>query len=252
MSTRNSAGCRARSIAARSSGMRLVTPVEVSLWTTQTALIGGRGPRRAAPRPRRVDAVAPVAGHELDLQAELVGHRPPQRGELPRLEHQDAVARRKRVDQRRFPGARARGGVDDDRPLGPEDALHPVEDLAAEDGELRTAMVDRRPTIARRTRSGTLVGPGICRKCGPLRAAGALDCGVASIKRLRQCGGAQQYRQARIVWLYPRRLRRRMARSRPSRVKGNMRSSVIRRTMPMLAVPVQYFSGTGFSHTACG
>ena len=38
VSTMNSAGCLARSIASRMSGMRLVTPVEVSLCTTMTAL----------------------------------------------------------------------------------------------------------------------------------------------------------------------------------------------------------------------
>ena len=38
-STSSSAGCRARSIARRISGSRLVTPVEVSLWTTSSALI---------------------------------------------------------------------------------------------------------------------------------------------------------------------------------------------------------------------
>ena len=35
----SSAGCFALSIARRTSGIRVVTPVEVSLWTTHTALI---------------------------------------------------------------------------------------------------------------------------------------------------------------------------------------------------------------------
>ncbi len=39
VSTRNSAGCRAASIAFLMSAMLDVTPVDVSLWTTQTALI---------------------------------------------------------------------------------------------------------------------------------------------------------------------------------------------------------------------
>src|SRR6185312_13646507 len=38
-STISKAGCRARSMAWRSAGMLLVTPVEVSLWTIMTALI---------------------------------------------------------------------------------------------------------------------------------------------------------------------------------------------------------------------
>src|ERR1700730_655172 len=47
-------------------------------------------------------------------------------------------------------------------------------------------------------------------------------------------------------------LRQRIARSMPSRVTGNMRSATMFRIIPMLAVPLQYFSGTGFSHTARG
>ncbi len=39
MSTMSSAGCPAASMALRTSGMRLVTPVEVSLCTTHTALM---------------------------------------------------------------------------------------------------------------------------------------------------------------------------------------------------------------------
>ena len=43
----NSAGCPAASIRAESA-TRQVTPVEVSLCTTQTALIAARGPRQGA------------------------------------------------------------------------------------------------------------------------------------------------------------------------------------------------------------
>ena len=39
VSTRNSAGCLAASMALRISAIRLVTPVDVSLWTTITALM---------------------------------------------------------------------------------------------------------------------------------------------------------------------------------------------------------------------
>ena len=46
VSTMNRAGCPARSSARRTSATREVTPVEVSLWTMQTALI--RWPRSAA------------------------------------------------------------------------------------------------------------------------------------------------------------------------------------------------------------
>ena len=45
MSTSSSASWPAASIAARISGTRLVTPVEVSLWTTMTAAIRGSSRR---------------------------------------------------------------------------------------------------------------------------------------------------------------------------------------------------------------
>ena len=60
-----------------------------------------------------------------------------------------------------------------------------------------------------------------------------------------------------LFWASANRRRRqrvnsRIARSMPARVKGNMRSSIRRRIMPMLVVPSQYFSGTGLSQTAFG
>ena len=68
----------------------------------------------------------------------------PQRGEMPGLRHQHAIAGRQRVDQRGFPGAGAGGGIDDDRSAGLEDLLHAVEHFLAELRKFRTAMVDRR------------------------------------------------------------------------------------------------------------
>ena len=59
VSTINSAGCRAASMAPRTAAMSLVTPVEVSLWTTQTAWIAcpassaSRASISAASTPRR-------------------------------------------------------------------------------------------------------------------------------------------------------------------------------------------------------
>ena len=92
--------------------MRVVTPVDVSLWTTSTALIAcARSSASFASTTRRIDAAAPVAGHEVDDEAELLRHRAPERREVAGLEHQHAVARRQRVDERGFPraGARAPG-----------------------------------------------------------------------------------------------------------------------------------------------
>jgi len=59
VSTISSAGCPAASIAARTSSMRLVQPVEVSLCTTHTALIrwsrscASAAPMAATSAPRR-------------------------------------------------------------------------------------------------------------------------------------------------------------------------------------------------------
>ena len=129
----NSAGWRARSIASRISAMRLVTPVEVSLCTTQTALtacsrVGGK----LLLDQRRIDAVPPVARHELDFEPEPRRHLPPQGREMAGLEHQHPVARRQRVDSAAshapVPGRR----VDDDSVVGLEHPLHAGDDLLPE------------------------------------------------------------------------------------------------------------------------
>ena len=60
------------------------------------------------------------------------------------LDHQDLVAGRQRIDDRRFPGAGTGGGKNDDRPRGLEDLLAPLEDGLAEFGELGAAVVDDR------------------------------------------------------------------------------------------------------------
>ena len=106
------------------------------------------GVRLVLAQPRfdrlRVGAGAPVAGDELGLQAEPLGHLLPQRREVAGLVHQDLVAGRKRIDQRGFPGAGARGRIDDDVAGGLEDPLHALEDLLAERAEVRAAMVHGR------------------------------------------------------------------------------------------------------------
>ena len=55
--------------------MRLATPVDVSLWTTATALIaraaiGAQGVLERV----EIDAVAPVAGHEVDVEPQPLRH----------------------------------------------------------------------------------------------------------------------------------------------------------------------------------
>ncbi len=93
---------------------------------------------------RRIGAHAPVGLDELGLEAELLRHVLPQRGELAGLHHQHAVAGRERVDQRRFPGAGARRGIGDYRIGGLENGLDAVEALLRELGEFRPAVVDHR------------------------------------------------------------------------------------------------------------
>ena len=100
----------------------------------------------------RVGAGAPVAGDELGLKPELFRHGLPLRRELAGLDHQHAVAGRQRIDQRRFPGAGAGRGVDDDRIGGLENGLDAVEAALGELGEFRAAMVDDRAYPSRGAR----------------------------------------------------------------------------------------------------
>ena len=93
----------------------------------------------------RVGAVAPVAGDELDGEAEPLGHLPPQRGEVAGLAHQDLVARRQRVHQRRFPRAGSGRGIDDHRALGVEDALQARQDLLGQLREVGPAVIEGGP-----------------------------------------------------------------------------------------------------------
>ena len=112
VSTRNSAGWPAASIAARIAGSGRVRPVAVSLCTTQTARDGVR--RVLLQRGGDlgdIDAAAPVGMHRARLQAELGRHHAPFVGEVAGLQDQDRVAGRQHVGQRRLPGAVAGGGV---------------------------------------------------------------------------------------------------------------------------------------------
>src|ERR1700738_5034342 len=103
VSTSSNAGCLARSIAWRTAPTRLATPVEVSLCTTITALnactVSAAGARATS---SGANAVAPLAGNDLDGEPEPLGERAPQRGEMPGFERQHRVARRQRVDQAGF------------------------------------------------------------------------------------------------------------------------------------------------------
>ena len=173
-STSSRAGWPAASIAFLTAAMSESAPVEVSLWTTQTALIffspslrrrasicSGWTPRRqcGASGQQRV-----AAGRDQDLgrQAEARRHLLPERREVAGLDHQHGVAGAQRVDQRRLPRAGARRRVDDDRMARLEDLADVGQDLPAERAELGPAVVDRRQAhrpqdaIGDRARAGDL------------------------------------------------------------------------------------------------
>src|SRR5882724_642358 len=83
------------------------------------------------------------AGHaeEVGPEAEPQRHFFPQRGKVAGLEHQHFIARAQQVDQRGFPGTGARRWVDDHRMTGLEYLLHAAQDLEAQAGEFRSAVV---------------------------------------------------------------------------------------------------------------
>ena len=91
---------------------------------------------------RRVDPAAPVAGNEIDLEAEFQGHLAPERGEIPGLEHEHLVPGGQGVDQGRLPGPGPGGGVDHDRPAGFENLLQPLKDVYRQSGKFGTPVVD--------------------------------------------------------------------------------------------------------------
>jgi len=84
-----------------------------------------------------------VEPDEVDREAELGRHLVPQRGEMAGFEHQDALARRERVDERGFPGAGARGGIDHDGRAGLEHFFQPLEDLQPHGAEIGATVVHR-------------------------------------------------------------------------------------------------------------
>ncbi len=138
-----SAGWPVRSMALRISATRLVTPVEVSLWTTITDLIGVAAVLGQLGLDHgRIDAVAPVPGDEIDLDPQADGHVLPEGGKVPRLEHQDLVPGGKGVDQARLPRAGPRRCEDHDRAGRFEHALEAFENPSGQGLELRPPVID--------------------------------------------------------------------------------------------------------------
>ena len=96
----------------------------------------------APARRFRQIGIAATPFQDLGRQAQPPGQLGPEEGELAGFIHHDVVAGRKHIGQGRFPGAGARGGIDDHRMLGLEDAPDGLRHLQAQRGELRAAMVD--------------------------------------------------------------------------------------------------------------
>src|SRR4051812_6617931 len=144
VSTISSAGCLTRSSSLRTSSGGVTQPVEVSLWTTQTALIAcclsaaRRFSISARSAPWR-QSLGMKSTSSLNLSA-----MPRQHSELAGLAHQHLVAGGEHVDHRSFPSAGAGRGEDDHGLLGAEHPLHAGEDGETELCELRTAVIQRR------------------------------------------------------------------------------------------------------------
>ena len=193
VSTRNSAGWPAASIALRIAAIGERQPVAVSLWRTQTALISW--PLSAAQMlldDLRVGAGAPIGLDEFGLEAQPFRHHLPQRGELAGLDHQHFVAGRQRVGERRLPGAGAGRGIDDDRLRGLEDGLDALEHALGELGEFRAALVDERHVDRAQDAVGNGRRPGNLQEMAPGKARGILRHFRHSFRRVQtepdRCG----------------------------------------------------------------
>ena len=125
--------------------MLLVTPVDVSLCTTATALIARAVSVGSSSRDRGgVDAVPPVAGNESTCSPSFTAMSRHSMANWPVSTISTRVAGRERVDERRFPRAGARARIHDDGAAGLKDALQALDRLTAERGERGSAMIDGR------------------------------------------------------------------------------------------------------------
>ena len=167
----NSAGCLARSIAARTSAIRVVTPVDVSLWTMHTALTrcsrsaasfsstsAGSTPCRQSPGTNSISipSFPAICRHK-------VANCPV--SNISTLSPGDSV----------LTSAASHAPVPDDGYITTVPWVWNTRFIpatislpSAENSGPRWSIVGN--AIACSTRSGTLVGPGICRKCRPVWA----------------------------------------------------------------------------------
>ncbi len=170
VSTISSAGCFAASIAFRTASIREVTPVEVSLWTTQTALIScavssasfastaaGSTPWRQSPstnsgfRPRR----SASSHHRVaNCPVSNISTRSPGDSTLTSAASHAPVPEDGKMNTSSFVLKMPFIASSTSLPMRPNSGP-------------RWSIVGR--SMARRMRSGTFDGPGIWRKWRPLR-----------------------------------------------------------------------------------
>lgn len=165
VSTKRSAGCPAASIAARMEATGLTLPVEVSLWTTQTARIWWVLSARSvasiasgsAPRRQSVSRTMGLRPSRIAISLQGVANQPVRA--ITTASPGESVLT-SAASQAPVPDA----GKTITGPLVLKTRLSPVRT-----DRLRSAKAGPRwsivgSEIARRTRPGTSVGPGICRK----------------------------------------------------------------------------------------
>lgn len=90
----------------------------------------------------RLRAAAPVARDELRPTPEFLRQFLPLRRKMPGLKHQNTLARRQCVDQRRLPRTGSGSRVDEDVFVGLEDALESIQRSLPDFGEIRSAVID--------------------------------------------------------------------------------------------------------------
>jgi hypothetical protein len=89
-------------------------------------------------------ASPPVAGHIVHLEAEFLCDLPPELREVAGLKHEHPVARRKGIDDGRFPGAGAGSREHHHGPTGLKNLPDALQHLAGKSGEFRAAVIQHR------------------------------------------------------------------------------------------------------------
>ena len=115
--------------------MSLVTPVDVSLWTTATAFMARSS--SAASIVSMVSASTPCR-----QSPRMKSTSSPSFRARAGLHHQDPIPRRERIHQSGLPGTRSRRGKDDHRTRAVEHLLEPFEKPVGHLPKLWAAVID--------------------------------------------------------------------------------------------------------------